>query len=153
MPLNSRFQKPGQARRDRGRYGLSSHHMPHTPDHRRGPDRRKLARGGRRTGDPTGFAPLVLLVGTGESVVARSELVLAKLRFAVTTSGTVEDALRVMTGIRPDVIVAESADAARIRLEAPEHLPVVVMSDAMRDDNDLFVDELRQSLRANLKSV
>ena len=127
--------------------------MPHTPDHRRGPDRRKLARGGRRNGDLTGFAPLVLLVGTGESVVARSELVLAKLRFAVTTSGTVEDALRVMTGIRPDVIVAESADAARIRLEAPEHLPVVVMSDAMRDDNDLFVEELRQSLRANLKSV
>ena len=127
--------------------------MPHTPDHRRGPDRRKLARGGRRTGDPTGFAPLVLLVGTGESVVARSELVLAKLRFAVTTSGTVEDALRVMTGIRPDVIVAESADASRIRLEAPEHLPVVVMSDAMRDDNDLFVAEIRQSLRANLKSV
>ena len=127
--------------------------MPHTPDHRRGPDRRKLARGGRRTGDPTGFAPLVLLVGTGESVVARSELVLAKLRFAVTTSGTVEDALRVMTGIRPDVIVAESADASRIRLEAPEHLPVVVMSDAMRDDNDLFVNEIRQSLRANLKSV
>jgi hypothetical protein len=79
--------------------------------------------------------------------------VLAKLRFAVTTSGTVEDALRVMTGIRPDVIVAESADASRIRLEAPEHLPVVVMSDAMRDDNDLFVDEIRQSLRANLKSV
>jgi hypothetical protein len=29
----------------------------------------------------------------------------------------------------------------------------VVMSDAMRDDNDLFVEELRQSLRANLKSV
>jgi len=127
--------------------------MPHTPDHRRGPDRRKLARGGRRNGDLTGFAPLVLLVGTGESVVARSELVLAKLRFAVTTSGTVEDALRVMTGIRPDVIVAESADASRIRLEAPEHLPVVVMSDAMRDDNDLFVDEIRQSLRANLKRV
>ena len=127
--------------------------MPHTPDHRRGPDRRKLARGGRRNGDLTGFAPLVLLVGTGESVVARSELVLAKLRFAVTTSGTVEDALRVMTGIRPDVIVAESADASRIRLEAPEHLPVVVMSDAMRDDNDLFVAEIRQSLRANLKSV
>ena len=127
--------------------------MPHTPDHRRGPDRRKLARGGRRNGDLTGFAPLVLLVGTGESVVARSELVLAKLRFAVTTSGTVEDALRVMTGIRPDVIVAESADASRIRLEAPEHLPVVVMSDAMRDDTDLFVDEIRQSLRANLKRV
>jgi hypothetical protein len=27
------------------------------------------------------------------------------------------------------------------------------MSDAMRDDNDLFVEEIRQSLRANLKGV
>lgn len=127
--------------------------MAHTADHRRGPDRRKLARGGRRTGNPAGFAPLVLLVGTGESVVARSELVLAKLRFAVATSATVEDALRVMTGIRPDVVVAEAADASRIRLEAPEHLPVVVMSDDMRDDNDHFVEGIRASLRGNLKRV
>jgi hypothetical protein len=85
--------------------------------------------------------------------VARSELVLAKLRFAVATSATVEEALRVMTGIRPDVVVAEAADASRIRLEAPEHLPVVVMSEDMRDDNDRFVEGIRASLRGNLKRV
>ena len=124
--------------------------MPNTPEHRRGPDRRKLARGGRRAGDPGGFAPLVLLVGSGETVVANSETILAKLRFAVAMSNSVEDALRVMTGIRPDVIVAEADAASRIRLEAPEHLPVVVMSDAMHSDPDLFVEEIRQSLRANM---
>src|SRR5918993_4869481 len=123
--------------------------MPNTPEHRRGPDRRKLARGGRRAGDPSGFAPLVLLVGSGESVVTHSETILAKLRFAVAMSSGVEDALRVMTGIRPDVIVADAEAAPRIRLEAPEHLPVVVMSDAMRNDPDLFIEEIRQSLRAN----
>ena len=124
--------------------------MPNTPEHRRGPDRRKLARGGRRAGDPSGFAPLVLLVGSGESVVTHSETILAKLRFAVAMSSGVEDALRVMTGIRPDVIVADAEAAPRIRLEAPEHLPVVVMSDAMRNDPDLFIEEIRQSLRANV---
>jgi hypothetical protein len=85
--------------------------------------------------------------------VAQAETVLAKLRFAVATSGTVEDALRVMTGIRPDVIVAESEAAARIRLEAPEHLPVVVVSDEMRNDPDRFVGEIRHSLRANVKHI
>lgn len=125
--------------------------MPNTPEHRRGPDRRKLARGGRRTGDPGGFAPLVLLVGSPETVVTNSETILAKLRFAVAMSNSVDDALRVMTGIRPDVIVAEAEAASRIRLEAPEHLPVVVMSDEMHKDPDLFVEEIRQSLRANLK--
>jgi hypothetical protein len=122
-------------------------------EHPRGPDRRKLPRGGRRAGDTSGFAPLVLLVGSGESVVAQAEAVLAKLRFAVATSGTVDDALRVMTGIRPDVIVAESDAAARIRLEAPEHLPVVVVNDEMRGDPERFVDEIRRSLRANVKHI
>jgi hypothetical protein len=125
--------------------------MPNTPEHRSGPDRRKLARGGRRAGDPAGFAPLVLLVGSGETLVADSETILAKLRFAVAMSNNVEDALRVMTGIRPDVIVAEADAASRIRLEAPEHLPVVVMSDEMHSDPELFVEEIRQSLRANMK--
>jgi hypothetical protein len=89
-------------------------------------------------------------VGSGESVVTHSETILAKLRFAVAMSSGVEDALRVMTGIRPDVIVADAEAAPRIRLEAPEHLPVVVMSDAMRNDPDLFIEEIRQSLRANV---
>ena len=124
--------------------------MPNTPEHRRGPDRRKLARGGRRAGDPAGFAPLVLVVGSGDTVVANSETILAKLRFAVAMSNSVEDALRVMTGIRPDVIIAEADAASRIRLEAPEHLPVVVMTDEMRSDPELFIEEIRQSLRANV---
>jgi CheY-like chemotaxis protein len=95
----------------------------------------------------------VLLVGTGDSVVAQSEAVLAKLRFAVATSGTVDEALRVMTGIRPDVIVADSDAAARIRLDAPEHLPIVVMSDDMRDDPERLVEGIRQSLRAVVRRI
>jgi CheY-like chemotaxis protein len=124
--------------------------MAHTFNPPRGPDRRKLPRGGRRAGDAAGFAPLVLLVGSGESVIAQSEAVLAKLRFAVATSSTVEEALRVMTGIRPDVIVADHEAASRIRLEAPEHLPVVEMTDEMRNDPERFLEGIRHSLRANI---
>ena len=90
-------------------------------ENRRGPDRRRMPRGGRRAGDAPGFAPLVLVVGRGETAVTQSEAVLARLKFAVTTSGTVEEALRVLSGIRPDVVVAEPEAASRIRLEAPEH--------------------------------
>jgi hypothetical protein len=121
--------------------------MSNTPEQRRGPDRRGRPRGGRREEDRDGFAPLVLLVGDDEGVVEQSEAVLAKLRFGVTVSGNVEDALRVLTGLRPDIVVASPADADRIRMEAPEHLPVVVMTEEMRGDRAVLIEGIRQTLR------
>jgi hypothetical protein len=120
---------------------------------RRGPDRRRLPRGGRRTEDVPGFAPLVMVVGIGETAVAQSEAVLARLKFAVTTSGTVDEALRVMAGIRPDVVVAEPEAASRIRLEAPEHVPVVEMNGEMRGNPDALVEGIREAIRANEKGT
>jgi hypothetical protein len=119
----------------------------------RGPDRRRLPRGGRRVGDVPGFAPLVLVVGKGETAMAQSEAVLARLKFAVTTSGTVEEALRVMSGIRPDVVVAEQEAASRIRLEAPEHVPVVEMNGDMRTNPDALIEGIRHAIRANDKGT
>lgn len=127
--------------------------MAHSSEHRRGPERRRLPRGGRRTGDADGFAPLVLVVGPGEAATQRAEAVLARLKFAVTTSPTVDEALRVMAGLRPDVVVAEADAASRIRLEAPEHVPVVEMSDATGNDADALVDRIRQIIRANAQRV
>ncbi len=126
--------------------------MAHILEHRRkGPDRRRLPRGGRRAEDRAGYAPLVLLVGGNADVVGQSEAVLAKLRFAVATSGTVDEALRVMTGLRPDIVVADADGAARIRLEAPEHVPVVVLDDTMRADREALVEGIRATIRANRK--
>ena len=120
--------------------------------HRSGrPDRRRLPRGGRRAGDREGYAPLVLLVGSDADVVGQSEAVLAKLRYAVAKSGTVEAALRVMSGLRPDIVVAGADDAARIRLEAPEHVPVVVLDDDMRANREALVEGIRETIRANPK--
>jgi CheY-like chemotaxis protein len=127
---------------------VSFHRMPNAPQPRRGPDRRRRPRGGRREGDRDGFAPLVLLVSDDASVVDQSEAVLAKLRFGVTVSASVEEALRVLAGLHPDIVVAGAADAHRIRMEAPEHLPVVVMTEEMREDRTVLIEGIRQTLRA-----
>ena len=115
----------------------------------RGPERRRQSRGGRRSTDVAGFAPLVLVLGRGENVVAQAEAVLARLKFAVTTTGTVEEALRILEGIRPDVVVAEPEAASRIRLEWPEHVPVVEMSGELRENPETLVEAIRQAIRAN----
>jgi hypothetical protein len=127
--------------------------MTEASENRQGPDRRRLPRGGRRAGDVPGFAPLVLVVGRGETAMAQSEAVLARLKFAVTTSATVEEALRVMSGLRPDVVVAEPEAASRIRLEAPEHVPVVEMNGDMRASPDALIEGIRYAIRANDKGT
>src|SRR5262245_1124060 len=108
--------------------------MTRVSEQRQGTDRRRQPRGGRRPTDMDGFAPLVMVVGQDAVAVNLAEAVLAKRRFAVTTSRTVEDASRVLPGLKPDIVVAGAADAGRIRMEAPEHLSVVEMTDQMRDD-------------------
>jgi len=82
-------------------------------------------------------------------VIAQAEAVLARLKFAVTTTGTVEEALRMMEGIRPDVVVAEADAASRLRLEWPEHVPVVELNAEMRDNVEMLVEGIRQAIRAN----
>ena len=87
------------------------------------------------------------MVGNDEGVTARSEAVLARLRFAVSISKTVEDALAVLPELRPDIIVAPHADSARIRLEAPQHVPVVSTEGHVHDNPEALVDEIRRALR------
>ena len=123
--------------------------IPFTRPFARGPERRRLSRGGRRAEDRDGAAPLVLLIGEKPDVVDRSEAILCKLRFGVTTSATVDEALRVLAELRPDIVVSGATDAERIRLEAPQHLPVVVMSQGMQDSPEALIDEIRRTLRSN----
>jgi hypothetical protein len=92
----------------------------------------------------------VLLIGSDPTVIERSEAVLAKLRFGVTVSESVDDALRVMSALHPDIVVASPLDAPRIRIEVPEHLPVLVLTDAMRGDHEALVEGIRELLRSNV---
>ena len=120
---------------------------------RGGSDRRRQPRGGRRPTDVDGLAPLVMVVGDDQVAVGLAEAVLAKLRFAVTTSRSVDDATRIMPGLKPDIIVAAAKDASRLRSEAPQHMSVVEMSDAMRGDPLVLVESIRQTIRANMTSA
>lgn len=122
--------------------------MPETPQPRRATDRRRQPRGGRRADDHGGFAPLVLVIGDPPAVVERAETILAALKFAVATGSGVDEALHVLPVLRPDLVVAGASDAARLRSEAPEHLPVVVMQDGMEERPEALIEEIRQALRS-----
>ena len=120
--------------------------MPGAPDQRRGPDRRSRPRGGRRVEDRTGYAPLVMLVDEDAANGERCEAILAKLHFAVAPARSVEEALRVMAALRPEIVVARRSDAGRLRAEAPEHVPVVSIDDGTAPE--ALVEEIRKAIRS-----
>jgi hypothetical protein len=119
--------------------------MPGSSDNRQGPDRRSTRRGGRRATDKPGYAPLVLLVDADQDSNARCEAILARLHFAVAPTRSLEEAQRVMTALRPNLIVARTADAAALRGVSGD-LPVVLLSDDLLDPEAL-VEEIREELR------
>lgn len=128
--------------------------MPRAIEHRRARgDRRRQPRGGRRATDIDGFAPLVLVVGNKPEIVGRSEEILVKLRFAVSTVPDAHEALRILPELRPDLVVAGEWDGARIRTGARRHPPVVVLKPEMEDDADALIDEIRATLRAQRSAV
>ena len=90
-----------------------------------------------------------MVVGDHAAVGDAIGAVLAKLKFAVAPSPTVDDALRILTTLRPDLILANAGDAGRILLECPEHNTVLVVSDEMRDDPLLLIEEVRKVFRAS----
>ena len=125
--------------------------MPGAPDQRRGPDRRSRPRGGRRTEDKTGYAPLVLLVDEDAASGERCEAILAKLHFAVAPARSVDEALRVMSALRPEIVVARTVDAGRLRSEVPQHVPVVAVDDGTGPEG--LIEQIRAALRKHPRPV
>ena len=99
-----------------------------------------------------GFAPLVLVADDDAGNGARCVAILAKLRFAVAPAHSVEEAIKVLEGLRPDLIVARLADepALRARMAANPALgdiPLITMT-AKNDDPAVLIEEIRRALRA-----
>ncbi len=115
------------------------------PDKRQSADRRQRARGGRRTSDQQGFAPLVLLVDEDADSAERCEAILAKLRFAVAPTRTLAEATRVMDALRPNLIVGRVSDPDALRRAAPHDVPVVVLTDALSAP-EAMLGEIRRVL-------
>lgn len=78
----------------------------------------------------------------------RSEAVLAKLRFAVATSTSVEHAVRTVPQLKPDLIVVGERDEDAVSEAVPPHVPVVVMNARMQEDPEALVEAIRRALRA-----
>jgi CheY-like chemotaxis protein len=60
----------------------------------------------------------VLVVGDGGLPRRESETILRELKFAVAPAADVEEALKVVEGLHPDLIVARAEDAHRLRSAA-----------------------------------
>jgi hypothetical protein len=120
--------------------------VPGAPEQRNGPDRRSSRRGGRRATDKPGYAPLVLLIDGDEDSNTRCEAILAKLHFAVAPTRSVDEAIRVMEALRPNLVIARVADAAALRQATAADLPLVILGDDLLDPEAL-VNEIRRELR------
>jgi hypothetical protein len=124
--------------------------FPRTPensDHRRGADRRSQRRGGRRAEDRPGFAPLVLLIDEHADGGIQCEAILARLRFAVAPAKTIDEGIRVMQALRPNIVVARVAEAAALRQATAADVPVVLLNDDLMDP-EILVGEIRRELRS-----
>jgi hypothetical protein len=118
-----------------------------THDVRQGRDRRREPRGGRRPHDKAGFAPLVLVADEDAESGAMSEVILAKLRFAVARVDSVDKAVTVLGTLRPDVIVARAKDLAPLQRAAwPSGVPFVAVTEENREPEAL-VDSIRRAIR------
>src|SRR5229473_4155418 len=118
-----------------------------TPEQRQRPDRRRQSRGGRRPSDTDGFAPLVLVAD--EDVANRDlcEAILARLRFAVAPVDSVEQAVKVIATLLPDVIVAHARDVSPLQRAAwPSGVPFVTVPAEMREP-DRLVSAIRNAIR------
>lgn len=119
-----------------------------TPDLRRGPERRREPRGGRRPDDRAGFAPLVLVADEDMAGGDMCEALLATLRFAVARVDSVDKAVSVIATLLPDVIVARARDVSPLQRAAwPSGVPFVTVTDSLRDP-DALIEAIRQAIRS-----
>jgi len=131
--------------------------MTDSSDKRRGPDRRRFSRGGRRDTDIRGYTPLVFVVDPRPNGRDACEAILAKLRFAVAPFDSLEKAKRAMEGLKPDLVLVtqDGLDEMRGALPAGRNespLPVLPLPEGDLSMSTL-IDEVRRALRAGLNAT
>lgn len=87
----------------------------------------------------------MLVVGDGHQPEKESEAILARLNFAVAPALDLAEAKRVIGSLNPDLIVASSDDAAKLRSEKV-NVPIVESRNPNRDA-DALVQRIRFALR------
>jgi hypothetical protein len=131
--------------------------MTDSDDKRRGLDRRRFSRGGRRDTDIRGYTPLIFVVDSRPSGRDACEAILAKLRFAVAPFDSLEKAKRAMEGLKPDLVLVtrDGLDEMRSAVPAGRNeipLPIVPLPEGDPSMSTL-IDEVRRALRAGLSAT
>ena len=146
--------------------------MDSTSDRRLGPDRRRRPRGGRRGADPQGFAPLVLAIDEDAEGGGMREAILISARFAVAPARSIDEGLRVMRALRPELVIAHVHDIRRlseaiIADPVTAEVPLVaVIDDAQQKEGAdladgyvatnatpaMVLEEIRRVMRARVES-
>jgi hypothetical protein len=126
-------------------------------DKRRGPDRRRFSRGGRRETDIRGYTPLIFVVDARPSGRDACEAILAKLRFAVAPFDSLEKAKRAMEGLKPDLVLVTKDGLDEMRRALPggrneNPIPIVPLPEGDLSVSTL-IDEVRRALRAGLGAI
>lgn len=114
------------------------------------PDRRRTPRGGRRPTDPQGYSPLVLVADDDADSGARCVAILARLRFAVAPAHSLEEAIKVMETLRPNLIVARLKDEPALRAQMASNpaigqIPLITLT-AENDAPQLMIEAIREAL-------
>ena len=120
-------------------------------ERRHASDRRRFARGGRRPSDRAGSTPLVLVVDDDDGSCAHCESILAALHFAVTPAHSVEETMRIVRVLRPNLVVSHLKENGRLREEMRgdpygAELPFIALEDGAFELAWL-IEEIRHVLR------
>lgn len=98
-----------------------------------------------------GYSPLIMVADDDANNGARCVAILAKLRFAVAPAHSVEEAVKVMQALRPNLIVARLNAEPQLRAQMAADpslgdIPLITMT-ADNDDPAVLVEEIRRALR------
>jgi CheY-like chemotaxis protein len=98
-----------------------------------------------------GYSPLIMVADDDASNGARCVAILAKLRFAVAPANSLEEAVKVMQALRPNLIVARMADEPELRAQMASdpslgEIPLITMN-AENDDPEVLIEQIRRALR------
>ena len=98
-----------------------------------------------------GYSPLILVADDDANSGARCVAILARLRFAVAPAHSIEEAVKVMEALRPNLIVARLRDEPVLRArmtDNPElgNIPVLTLTEE-NDAPEVLIEAIRKVLR------
>jgi CheY-like chemotaxis protein len=98
-----------------------------------------------------GYSPLILVADDDANIGARCVAILARLRFAVAPAYSVEEAVKVMEALKPNLIVARLKDEPALREQMagnPAIVDIPLLS--LTEENEapqLMIEAIRKALR------